>query len=194
MCSIVPSGFSDHSLVLCNVFIQNISPSAYWHFNSVLAFAQLFKEVLMYFWDAFRQRKGNFCSIRQWWDHGKTRIKLLRQQHTLNVTRDITRSMKDLEIDIVELESLSKSTADRGYIEILKIKKLALADLLDVKVQGALVRSRFQASAEMDAPTSYFFGAGRAGNPLTFSRHSHYNTYRSQPDTKASCAILFITI
>ena len=57
MCSIVPSGFSDHSLVLCNVFIQNISPSAYWHFNSVLAFAQLFKEVLMYFWDAFRQRK-----------------------------------------------------------------------------------------------------------------------------------------
>ena len=101
MCSILPSGFSDHSLVLCNVFIQNISPSAYWHFNSVLAFAQLFKEVLMYFWDAFRQRKGDFSSIRQWWDHGKTQIKHLCQQHTLNVTRDITRSMKDLEIDIV---------------------------------------------------------------------------------------------
>ncbi|KAK0155416.1 Transposon TX1 uncharacterized protein [Merluccius polli] len=69
--------------------------------------------------------------------------------------------MKDLEIDIVELENLSESTGDRGYIEILKVKKLSLADLLDTKVQGALVRSRFQASKEMDAPSSYFFGLER---------------------------------
>ena len=64
----------------------------------------------MYLWDVFRQRKNDFSSLRQWWDHGKTEIKLLCQQHTLNVTRDITRSMKDLEIDIVELENLSEST------------------------------------------------------------------------------------
>uniref|UniRef100_A0A3Q3EUV6 Reverse transcriptase domain-containing protein n=1 Tax=Labrus bergylta TaxID=56723 RepID=A0A3Q3EUV6_9LABR len=159
MCSIVPAGFTDHSLLLCNVFIQNILPkSAYWHFNSVLTFDKHFKEVLIYFWDVFRQRKGEFNSLRQWWDHGKTEIKLLCQQHTLNVTRDITRSMKDLETDIVELERLSESTANRGYIEILKVKKLALADLLDVKVQGALVRSRFQAITEMDASSSFFFG------------------------------------
>ena len=159
MCSIVPTGFSDHYLLLCNVFIQNILPkSAYWHFNSVLTFDKHFKEFLIYFWDVFRQRKGDFSSLRQWWDHGKTEIKLLCQQHTLNVTGDITRSMKDLENDIVELERLSESTANRGYFEILKVKKLALADLLDVKVQGALVRSRYQASTEMDAPSSFFFG------------------------------------
>ncbi|KAK0132088.1 Transposon TX1 uncharacterized protein [Merluccius polli] len=103
-------------------------------------------------------RKGDFSSLRQWWDHGKTEIKLLCQQHTLNVTRDITRSMKDLETDIVELERLSESITNQGYFEILKVKKLALADLLDAKVQGALVRSRYQASTEMDAPSSFFFG------------------------------------
>ncbi|KAI3376197.1 hypothetical protein L3Q82_016397 [Scortum barcoo] len=54
---------------------------------------------------------------------------------------DITRSMKDLESDIVELEEMSESTGDRGCIEILKVKKLALANLLESKVQGALVRS-----------------------------------------------------
>ncbi|KAK0155409.1 Transposon TX1 uncharacterized protein [Merluccius polli] len=66
--------------------------------------------------------------------------------------------MKDLETDIVELERLSESTTNQGYFEILKVKKLALADLLDAKVQGALVRSRYQASTEMDAPSSFFFG------------------------------------
>ncbi|KAK0145466.1 Transposon TX1 uncharacterized protein [Merluccius polli] len=69
--------------------------------------------------------------------------------------------MKDLETDIVELERLSESTTNRGYFEILKVKKLALADLLDAKVQGALVRSRYQASTEMDAPSSFFFGLER---------------------------------
>ena len=161
-CTIVPAVFTDHSLVLCNVIMRNIKPkSAYWHFNSVLTFDKKFREVLVYFWEDFRQRKGDFSSLRQWWDHGKIQIKLLCQQHTLNVTRDITRSMKDLEIDIVELENLSESTGDRGYIEILKVKKLSLADLLDTKAQGALVRSRFQASEEMDAPSSYFFGLER---------------------------------
>ncbi|KAI3354586.1 hypothetical protein L3Q82_019090, partial [Scortum barcoo] len=69
--------------------------------------------------------------------------------------------MKDLESDIVELEEMSESTGDRGCIEILKVKKLALANLLESKVQGALVRSRFQNIAEMDTPSSFFFGLER---------------------------------
>ncbi|KAJ3588088.1 hypothetical protein NHX12_011683 [Muraenolepis orangiensis] len=39
--------------------------------------------------------------------------------------------MKDLESDIVELETIRETTGDRGYIEILKEKKMALANLLD---------------------------------------------------------------
>ncbi|KAJ3601866.1 hypothetical protein NHX12_029628 [Muraenolepis orangiensis] len=103
-------------------------------------------------------RKGDFSSLRQWWDHGKTEIRLLCQQHTLNVTQDIIRSMKDLESDIVELETISETTGYRGYIEILKEKNVALANLLDVKFQGALVRSQFLNRNEMDAPTRFFFG------------------------------------
>ncbi len=36
-CEILPSGFSDQSLVICSVFIANIkSKNAYWHFNTLL--------------------------------------------------------------------------------------------------------------------------------------------------------------
>nr|BAC82605.1 pol-like protein [Tetraodon nigroviridis] len=158
-CSITPAGFTDHSLVLCHVFIKNVLPkSAYWHFNSVLTSDKGFREALIYFWTAFRRRKSDFTCLRQWWDHGKTEIRLLCQQYTLNVTRDACRSIRELESEIVDLEILSAFTENRGHIEALKSKKMALKDLLGTKVQGALVRSRVQNIAEMDAPSSFFFG------------------------------------
>ncbi|KAK3553950.1 hypothetical protein QTP70_017111 [Hemibagrus guttatus] len=77
-------------------------------------------------------------------------------KYTLNVTRDIVRSLKALEIEIVELQRL-EATGDRGHIEALKSKKAKMNDLLDITAQGALVRSRFKSTAEMDAPSKFFF-------------------------------------
>ncbi|KAK3569357.1 hypothetical protein QTP86_026788 [Hemibagrus guttatus] len=78
------------------------------------------------------------------------------EQYTLNVTRDIVRSLKALEIEIVELQRL-EATGNRGHIEALKSKKAKMNDLLDITAQGALVRSRFKSAAEMDAPSKFFF-------------------------------------
>ena len=157
-CSICPVGFSDHSMVLCEVFIKNLkSRSAYWHFNTALLLDAHFREVFIYFWRGFRERKGDFICLKQWWDYGKIQTKQLCQQYTLNVSRDITKSMKDLEIDIVELQSSSQPTENGGCIENLKSKKALLADLLGTRAQGALVRSRFQSTALMDSPSKLFF-------------------------------------
>ncbi|KAK3541206.1 hypothetical protein QTP86_016202, partial [Hemibagrus guttatus] len=70
--------------------------------------------------------------------------------------RDIVRSLKALEIEIVELQRL-EATGDRGHIEALKSKKAKMNDLLDITAQGALVRSRFTSVTEMDAPSKFFF-------------------------------------
>ncbi|KAK3528317.1 hypothetical protein QTP86_031136 [Hemibagrus guttatus] len=77
-------------------------------------------------------------------------------KYILNVTRDIVRSLKALEIEIVELQRL-EATGDQGHIEALKSKKAKMNDLLDITAQGALVHSRFKSAAEMDAPSKFFF-------------------------------------
>ncbi|KAJ3582861.1 hypothetical protein NHX12_000164, partial [Muraenolepis orangiensis] len=69
--------------------------------------------------------------------------------------------MKALEIDVEELQELAESTGNRGHIGALKAKKSALADLLGISAQGALVRSRFRNISEMDASSRFFFGLER---------------------------------
>ena len=140
-CNICPVGFSDHSMVICGVFIANMkNKSAYWHFNTALLLDAHFREVFIYFWRGFRERKGDFICLKQWWDHGKVQIKQLCQQYTLNASRNMTKSIKDLEVDIVELQSSSQSTGNGGCIENLKSKKAVLADLLCIRCRQRMGR------------------------------------------------------
>ncbi|KAK3546569.1 hypothetical protein QTP70_028503, partial [Hemibagrus guttatus] len=81
--------------------------------------------------------------LRQWWDHGKVLIQQLCHEYTVNITRDITKSLEDLEIAIVELQALAESTGDRRHVEELKVKKALMADLLD------LYRSEHRDSKEL---------------------------------------------
>ena len=55
-CNICPVGFSDHSMVICEVL-----KLAYWHFNTALLLDVHFREVFIYFWKGFMERKGNLC-------------------------------------------------------------------------------------------------------------------------------------
>ncbi|KAK3560765.1 hypothetical protein QTP86_019211, partial [Hemibagrus guttatus] len=85
---------------------------------------------------------------RQWWDHGKVLIQQLCREYTVNITRDITKSLKDLEIGLVELQALAESTGDRRHVEDLKVKKVLMADLLGTKAQD-LYRSERRDNKEL---------------------------------------------
>lgn len=161
-CVISPVGFTDHCLVLCEVFIANVKvKSAYWHFNVSLLDDMNFIDVFPSFWENFKLQKSCFKNLRQWWDCGKVQIKLLCQQYAYNVTRDITRSIGTLESEIINLQNLVEAKGEQSFIDSLKCKKSALVDLLGTRTKGALVRSRFQMLTQMDAPSRFFFGLER---------------------------------
>ncbi|KAL7857249.1 hypothetical protein SRHO_G00161480 [Serrasalmus rhombeus] len=109
-----------------------------------------------------------YRGVQQWWDVAKVQIKVFCQQYTFNVTRDIIRSLKALEIEIVALQGLGEATGDQEHITALKRKKAALADLLGITAQGALVRSRFRNVTELDAPSKFFFGLERKNGQKRF--------------------------
>lgn len=113
--------------------------------------------LLSFFWKNFRNTKSTFNSIQQWWDYGKVQIKQFSQQYTKNVTRNIERSMKVLEMDIIILEERLQSTGDWTFTRCISEKKSKLNKLLEMKAQGSLVRSRFQSIEEMDVPSIFFF-------------------------------------
>lgn len=157
-CEIVPVGFTDHFLVSCQVFIANVKvKSKYWYFNTSLLSDLNFKEVFCFFWSQFKLRKQGFNDLRQWWDYGKIEIKMLCQQYAFNVSRDITRDMRQLESEIVNLHALADVKREPRQAETLKFKRSLLENMLGIKAQGALIRSRHQNVTEMDAPTKFFF-------------------------------------
>ena len=161
-CHILPTGFSDHCAVVCNVSVKAFKPrSAYWCFNTSLLEDQHFKDTFIFFWDTFRKQIDSFSSLRDWWDYGKVQIRIFCQHYTSNVTKSIISSLKVVENDILRLQRLVTPAGDGDHLKLLDERKGRLKELLGVRAQGALVRSRFQNVTLMDAPSKYFFNLER---------------------------------
>lgn len=156
--SIIPNSLSDHHCLLVSVLIPTEGhKSSYWHFNIQLLkdckFGNIFKE----FWKIWQKQKNNYQDLRQWWDIGKKQIKFFCQQYTLEATRSLDKAVRELERDILNLENNEDHSNEQTFQKI-KEKRHVLGSLLEEKVKGALVRSRFVELRDMDAPTSFFFG------------------------------------
>lgn len=77
----------------------------------------------------------------------------------------MARSLKILEAEVIRLQHLTQN-GNQDHINDLKFKTSALSDLLGLKVQVALIRSRFQ--NEMDAPSQFFFGLEKKNGQWQF--------------------------
>ncbi len=155
-CFITPVGFSDHSLVIGTVTLNSVKlKSAYWHFNTNLLSDAHFIDTFKFFWENFRNEKASFQSLQTWWGFGKTQIKQLCQQYTHNVTKDIIKSIRVLEDEILKFQEVAQSSGNQTHIKGLFLKKSVLSDMQRVKAQGALVRSRFKDIDQMDVPSKF---------------------------------------
>jgi len=61
--------------------------------------------VFGHFWQQFKNKKSSFNSLQQWWDIAK--IEILCRMHTFIASRDISRSLKDLEKEIIKMQNVN---------------------------------------------------------------------------------------
>ncbi len=192
---ITPSCLSDHSMVQCRIFLNSIKPkSAYWHLNTALLDDKCFKESFKSFWDVFKTTKNSFRTLQQWWDFEKVQIKQFCQQYSQNVTGEIALILNILEADILKLQELAHLPGNNSEVEsLIKNKKTQLSDLLGVKAQGALVRSRFLSVNEMDVPSRFFFNLERKNyqNRVIHALRSERGTLLTDPKDICKRAVTF---
>lgn len=103
-----------------------------------------------------KKKKNSFENLKQWWDVGKTQITFC-QQYSANCSSRIKNVIESLEKQINSMELQMVDAYKSVLYNDLQKKKRELSLILNEKVKGALIRSRFMSLAEMDAPTSFFF-------------------------------------
>lgn len=110
------------------------------------------------FWEKWKERKSDFENLSQWWDVGKVQIKEFCQNVSAYNFMNVKRTIQSLQKEIAILEEdLINNKGVQSNGTNLNEKRKELGTLLQERVKGALVRSRFCSIKDMDAPTAYFF-------------------------------------
>lgn len=133
---------------------MSIETVSYWHSNNKLLQDNAFCQQFSFFWENWRRKKGHFVSLGQWWEVGKAQIRVFCQRYTAHSTAKVKAAIQKLEEEIRQCETHIDVHENQ---DMLGQKKRELSVLLQERVKGALVRSRFIGLKDMDAPTAFFF-------------------------------------
>jgi hypothetical protein len=154
-CAMTPVGFSDHHIVTVDIHLSCPRRSSpYWYFNVKLLHDVMFCDRFLLFWEKWRVTKGNFESLRQWWEVGKAQIRVFCQQYTALSQIEVKETIKVLEQDIKSIKLKLLTQNDTGLVMNLQDKRHELGLFLLERVKGALIRSRFASLEDMDAPSA----------------------------------------
>ncbi len=78
----------DHHFITVNIVLtQSKFKSLYWKFNVALLKEKDFHEKFELFWNEWGSKKNEFDNLIQWWEIGKTQIKIFCQQYTCFSTK-----------------------------------------------------------------------------------------------------------
>ena len=160
--SIWPNGFSDHHLVTIDVNLDTVpNTSSFWHLNVKLLQDAKFSESFGFFWERWRGSKERLENRRQWWEVGKTHIRVFCQRYAASISGRVKAAVRKLEQEIGEIERPLLLCNDPGLQVVLHLKRVELGSFLQDQVKGALIRACVTNIRDMDGPTAFFFNLER---------------------------------
>lgn len=145
---------SDHFMVVATSTIIE-KRTAYWIFNNNLLMSDQFKEELTSLWHRWRERKGAFSDLSQWWDIGKLQIRSLIES---NFSRSRYRA-STLSKEVARVGALLPQNPDMlPYYESIKRRLQAQNYRHSLEF---ILRNQSRWTREGESPTHFFFQATR---------------------------------
>lgn len=170
---ITPCIISDHQLITVNIILSETKPQFfYWRFDIKLIQDVNFYENFKLFWNCWVEAKNDYDNLLQWWEIGKTQIKLFCQQFVAHTSCKIKYEIKKLENDISKIQNMLIDQNVMNLREDLSQRRQELSNMLNKRVKSALVSSHFVSLQDMDAPTKYFFNLNKKFNHTTNYMHA----------------------
>lgn len=99
------SRFSDHHILLADFSLIRCQRCPYWTFNLRLIRDRTFCQRFSDYWQYWRDRKNDFYSLIQWWEVGKTQIRIFCQQYQSHKTAIEKDHLEELEKGIEAFEN-----------------------------------------------------------------------------------------
>ncbi len=121
------------------------------------------------FWNYWVEQNNDYDNLLQWWEIGKTQIKIFCQFLTYS-SCNIKHEMTKLEKDISIIQNSLINQNDVNLQDDASQKKQELSILLNEKVKRTLVRSHYVYLQDMDAPTQFFFNLNKK---CFYTNHMH---------------------
>ena len=154
---ILPTGFTDHSLVVLSFKLPLPSTgSAYWTLNTRLLSDKKFKDYFKAVWKNICTSKFEHANLRMWWDLAKSQIKSFCQQYSLYTTKVESHSIELLKSEIVSLEGNNDDAGKDTRDQLLWAKRTLLTEMVKQRAIGTLVRMRMS-NLTLDMPNKEFF-------------------------------------
>ncbi len=102
-------------------------------------------------WNKWKGKKNDYENIVQWWEVGKTQIRMFCQNYTAHTNSLVKKTIRELERDIEQLET-NAANNNLADVNMLEKRKKSSGTLLHETEKGALIRARFSLLKDMDAP------------------------------------------
>ena len=156
-CEIIPCPNSDHSAVMMLSPLPRPFPRrpGRWKLNTAILRDSAFVDAVTRFWAFWKTRKACFCSLSQWWDRGKERVKglAIRFCSKMQLERSQSRSL------LTTLAAHLKFKIDSSVVSLLDVYERVfgkISELDRLAAEGARVRSRIRWAEEGEASSRYF--------------------------------------
>ena len=155
---IIAYPYSDHDLVRVSLNVvqssNNIGPGV-WKLNVSLLNEQCVREKVVAFWREWQNKKQFFSNIGEWWDTGKSRVKLILMSCGRKISRKKTQERARLLNTYRRL--VARAPLSSSDAEELEQVKSQLMTLDYQRIRGNQLRSKAKWIETNEQPSRFFF-------------------------------------